>query len=318
MPRGFNPSIEEFAEKLHRWFIVVQADGSVDACSDDPVHVGVVYDESGYGPHTASLYVDQNRFHASQDSALQAADEMHEEWMRDHYDDHLKELMEERLAEHVKDYLSSNPGASNEDAIEAVQDEAYQEADEWFREGVDGMSWTMTADAFIAALDSWHGDKYTQVILDGVSITRREECEELPEVDDPGYNVVNPGHPRMSSTRQARRRGVQPYVRREPKPRGYLYSITYEVVSDESAAAGEAEARGYEVEDVQVNTLQDLVAAVDSYGWIEDSGRWLDTEPEQDMHSGDYTSYSLHVRHLDGTELSRGEYRRLKSLLGVR
>ena len=397
---------ETFAQDLERAFIIVQADGWVNECYDegDLVHASIVYDESGYGPHTASLFVDQNRYHASSDTVLQGAYEMHEEWMREHYGDHLTELMEERLAEHVKDYLNSNPGASNEDAIEAVQDEAYQEADEWFRETMNGFFYEMSASEFVAVLDS-STSKYVEEVRKGVNITRREECEEPEEVEDPGYNVVDPGHPRTSGTRRrgaggllaekeayarelgrlyanvmysaeetpaptnepipleaddafrrrfnqdgmgsvhadawregfyaewerltrspvtardrvgTRRRQVQPYQRREPKPQGFRYSITYEVVTEESAAEGDAEERGYEVEDVQVDTLQDLAHEVDSYGWIEDSGRWFDTEPQQDMHSGSYTRYSLHVKHLDGTELSSSEYRKLKGLLGVR
>lgn len=187
MPLGFTPSNEEFSTKLHGWFSIVEAAGDVTECDTDPVHVAVVYAESGYGPHTASLYIDQNRFHASPDTALQEAYEMHEAWMKEHYDDHLKELEEERLAEHVKDYLSSNPGASNEEAIEAVEDAAYQEAGEWFRETMDGMTWTMTAAEFVEAYDSWSAEDQDRVMAGGgVTITRREECEEPPDdvVDD--------------------------------------------------------------------------------------------------------------------------------------
>jgi hypothetical protein len=201
-------SAEDFARDLNKAFIIVQADGSVDECSDDSVYVAIVYDESGYGPHTASLYVDQNRYHGSADTSLQAAYEMHEEWMREHYSDHLKELEEERLAEHVKKYLYRNEDASNEAAIEAVQEAAWQEADEWFRETMGGLSYQLTASEFVAVLDS-STSNYVEEVRKGVSITRREECEELPEVDDPGYNVVDLGHPRTSS---ARRSAAEDYV----------------------------------------------------------------------------------------------------------
>jgi GNAT superfamily N-acetyltransferase len=362
MPRGFSPSNEEFATKLHGWFIIVQAEGSVDACDNDPVHVAVIYDEAGNGPHTASLYVDQNRFHAGPDTALQAADEMHEDWMKEHYADHLKELEEERLAEHVKEYLEEHPGAKEQEAISAVQDSAYQEAEEWFHERMDGMAWTMTAAEFVAALDSWPGDKYTQVILDGVTVTRLEECGEtttaaanklLPKISpDKAYEIsksiwlrltgtglsedeiekavkdalaeydVRPGNdrlPHLSSTRRsARRRTTQPYQRREPKPRGFLYSITYDVVTEESAEEGDVADSGYVDEDVEASTLQEVVLLADDYSWSEGSGRWFSTEPTTDYTTGDETSYALHVRHLDGSELTPGEYRKLKQLLGVR
>jgi hypothetical protein len=313
-------SAEDFARDLNKAFIIVQADGSVDECSDDPVYVAIMYDESGYGPHTASLCVEQawRGDSGGADTALQCADEMHEEWLREHYSDHLEELMEERLAEHVKDYLDANPGASNEEAIDAVQEAAYQEAEEWFRETTNGFFYKMSAGEFVAVLDS-STSRYVEEVRKGVTVTRREDCEEVEEVEDPGYNVVDLGHPRTSSARRsARRRTVHPYQPRQPLPKGFRYSITYEVVTEESAAEGDFADSGYEEEDEHADTLEDLASLVGGYSWIEDSGNWISTESQQDFRSGDYTSYDLHVTHVDGSKLSSSEYRRLKNLLGVR
>lgn len=49
------------------------------------------------GPHNAAIFVDQNRYHASSDSALQGADEILTEWVlnNDYYADHIRELQDE-------------------------------------------------------------------------------------------------------------------------------------------------------------------------------------------------------------------------------
>lgn len=163
--------------EAHRGYLINEADGSVDACSDDPVHVAIVVDVQGYGPHHGAMYVDQNRYHGSVDSALEAAYEMQESWMQDHFGDQLKELEKERLEDHVNDYLDAHPNASKDDAIDAVQDAAYQEADEWFRSNMDGVTWTMTAAEFIEAVDAWPSDRSRKVLFEGITITREEECD---------------------------------------------------------------------------------------------------------------------------------------------
>jgi hypothetical protein len=174
MSRNLESSIP-FAEAA-KGYLVVQADGDVDECSDAPVHVAIVVDVSGYGPHTGSMYVDQNRYHGSSDSALESAYEMHEEWMRENYSDHLKDLEKDRLKEHVDEYLDKHPKATREDAVEAVQEDAYQEADEWFRENMDAVIWKMTATEFLDAIEAWP-EKYRKCVEDGVSITTAEECD---------------------------------------------------------------------------------------------------------------------------------------------
>jgi hypothetical protein len=177
MPRRDLQSQYPFSD-AHEGYIIVQAAGDVDECSDDPVHVCIVVDVSGYGPHAGSLYC-QNQYHASQDYALQTAYEMHEEWLREHYADHLKELEEERLAEHLKEYLDSHRGATREEAVKAVEDDAYQQADEWSRETMDAVAWTMSAKEFLAALAQWPDGNDKTTVLDGVSITLCDDSSDL-------------------------------------------------------------------------------------------------------------------------------------------
>ena len=163
--------------KASEAFNFVAADGSVNECDQDPVHVAAVFDVSGYGPHTATLYADQNRFHASPDSALQAAYEIHEEWLRDHYGDHLKELIQERTQEHLKRYRQDHPTSTDQEAHEAIDEAAEQEAGEWFRENIDGTTWVMSASKFVQTVKQFD-PKDRSVILDGVSVTYLHECQE--------------------------------------------------------------------------------------------------------------------------------------------
>jgi hypothetical protein len=70
-------------------------EGSIQLGDSDPVHIAVMFDVHGYGPHPGAIYVDQNRYHASADTALQAADELLEEHEMEAHADHLRELEEE-------------------------------------------------------------------------------------------------------------------------------------------------------------------------------------------------------------------------------
>ncbi len=65
--------------------------------SDEPIYVGVVHDGSGFNPG-AAVYVDQNKFHASEDSVLEGAFELLEEVQRDQMsEDDFKRLEEDAL-----------------------------------------------------------------------------------------------------------------------------------------------------------------------------------------------------------------------------
>lgn len=75
-------------------------------------------------------------------------------------------------------------------------------------------------------------------------------------------------------------------------------SKTYEVVTEESAMQGDAAEHGFEWKDVE-HGFRELVDILtdDGYIYASDSHgvpRWVSTEPEMDMYTGEYTSYSLH------------------------
>jgi len=130
---------EALAEMLDQGVILVggDAEGDIDLDEDTPVYVSLVMDVSSYGPHTASIYAVQNRYHAhSPDAALQPAFEIHEEWMKERYDDHLKDLYADAKKE----------GLSDEDA--------WQRADEYFRESINGTGYKLTP---MEAFEAIHG-----------------------------------------------------------------------------------------------------------------------------------------------------------------
>jgi hypothetical protein len=81
-----NSKTKEFAEFLDKAVILVagESSGHIDPHAEE-VHVAIVVNVTGYGPHVGAIYVDQNRFHASPDGSLEEAHGLLEEWERDHY-----------------------------------------------------------------------------------------------------------------------------------------------------------------------------------------------------------------------------------------
>lgn len=119
---------EALAEMLDKGLIVVAGDeeGAINLDDDTLVFVGIIFDVSGYGPHSGSIYAMQNRYHNHVNAVLEAADEIHEDWMREHYSDHLKELYQD----------ARKKGLSEE--------KAWQQADESFRENMQGYAYKLT------------------------------------------------------------------------------------------------------------------------------------------------------------------------------
>lgn len=78
-----------------------------------------------------------------------------------------------------------------------------------------------------------------------------------------------------------------------------LIHITYEIVTEDSAVDGEAAERGFEVENAQYS-FRELVEALRDKFTNESSSKsgcitdWFTTESEIDLHTGDYSSESIH------------------------
>jgi hypothetical protein len=99
--------------------------------------------------------------------------------------------------------------------------------------------------------------------------------------------------------------------------KGYFYKMTYDIVTEESAAEGDTAENGWEEEGSEAyDSLEDLLREVRSKAhWLEWSssvphpGAWITSEAEQDMHSGDYKNYDLFIERVDKKPLSREEFR---------
>ena len=111
---------------------------------------------------------------------------------------------------------------------------------------------------------------------------------------------------------------------------GYVWATTYEKVTPESVEYGDAEDRGweYEYEDHKPEkSLADLLNNIPSHSWLEWSdsrptGRsWITSEHDQNrayFEKGEQTSYDLHVKHADGTVLTKQELKFIDSALKLR
>lgn len=96
---------------------------------------------------------------------------------------------------------------------------------------------------------------------------------------------------------------------------GYFYKMTYDVVTPESAETGEAAESGWKNERSDTfATLEELLRAVQDHNWLEWSSTqprgerdWLISEAEQNLRTGEDTSYHLFIKREDGKPLVREE-----------
>ncbi len=108
MPRGMKPS--EDAEHFRKWLdegvILRDGEGSVDVNDEDPVWVAIVVDVQGYGPHEGAIYADQNRYHASADTALQEAYEILETYERDNISKEYRAELEKEWGDRADEIMT--------------------------------------------------------------------------------------------------------------------------------------------------------------------------------------------------------------------
>jgi len=107
----------------------------------------------------------------------------------------------------------------------------------------------------------------------------------------------------------------------------FTYKISYEVVTPESAEDGEADDRGWEVEESgEYDSLEDVLNAGDikHKSWVEwsdsnpDGKRsWLISEADQDIRSGADTTYNLWIERADGKPKSQEEIDTINEKLGI-
>jgi hypothetical protein len=98
-----------------------------------------------------------------------------------------------------------------------------------------------------------------------------------------------------------------------PGDKIFVYAITYENVTPESAEQGDADSRGYEIEHTH-DTLEEIIyLGRNTYGTNEPSSShphagmwWSSSDPVQNRdywEKGINKYYSLHVKNSDGTDL---------------
>lgn len=150
MPRGISKDAANFREILEKGVILVGGEivdnNSISLDDDDPVSVAIMVNVTGYGPHIGTICATQG---GHIDSALQAADEILEEWEMDHNQDYFTELEKEH------------------------GDDARQ----MFTETFDGFMWELTPQAFADAIEGTGAEKF-------IEIDEPEEEEEEPTDDE--------------------------------------------------------------------------------------------------------------------------------------
>lgn len=127
--------LRRFTEKA---VILREGEGTIQLDDEDEVHVAIVFEMSGYGPHEAAIFVDQNRYHASPDTALQGADEILEQYKWEHHFDEYENL--------VKDF-----------GEQMVQDFGM------FTENFDGCVWALSPEEAAAAIEGTDAAKFIDI-----------------------------------------------------------------------------------------------------------------------------------------------------------
>lgn len=108
---------------------------------------------------------------------------------------------------------------------------------------------------------------------------------------------------------------------------GYVFKMSYETITPESAEEGDAEERGWEFENSErYNSLEDLLneSHVVNHSWVEWSSShptsrdWLVSECEENYRTGGTTDYHLWIERWDNEPLSREEMAYISKNLGVK
>lgn len=150
MPRGVSKDAAHFREVLEKGVILVGGEitdnNSISLDDDDLISVAIVVNVTGYGPHVGAIGATQG---GHIDSALQAADEILEDWEMDHNQEYFAELEKE-----------------HGDEAHAV-----------FTETFDGFMWELTPREFADAIEGTGVEKF-------IEIDEPEEEEALEENAD--------------------------------------------------------------------------------------------------------------------------------------
>jgi hypothetical protein len=145
-------------EYLEEGFFPIGGDGGFDYKDENPVVIAIAYEELGFGPHGGWIFVDQNRYHTSEDSALQSAVEAIEQKKYDNDQDEYLDIFQDRAAEALGLKLKTMRRKNLEELRDMLEDaninpdDISQETEEWFMERINGVSFTVTAKEAYEAL----------------------------------------------------------------------------------------------------------------------------------------------------------------------
>lgn len=95
----------------------------------------------------------------------------------------------------------------------------------------------------------------------------------------------------------------------------FIYSITYSIVTPESAENSEEDSSGFIVDNEKAE-LADIIREAESYGITQDGGRWWSSvDPSIDYTTGAETYHSLHIKTITGERLDPIHHKFISSLL---
>lgn len=162
MPRGIDTDAKRFREYLEKGVILIGGEAvgnnSIDPEDDDPVHVAIMVNVIGYGPHVGVIAAVQG---GHVDEALQTADEILEEWEMDH----------------------------NPDYFAKLEKEYGERAGEAFRETFDGVMWMLSPEEFVTAISGTEAEKYIDVVEPEEEGALEEGDEDPEEEDDDDFDL---------------------------------------------------------------------------------------------------------------------------------
>ena len=101
-----------------------------------------------------------------------------------------------------------------------------------------------------------------------------------------------------------------------------IVSITYDVITPESAEHGDFEESGFDTKD-ETMTLAELIQTIKQSGfYIPSEGgkapRWISTDPDINYRSGDETIRSLHIGQVFGKQPTPKQLARIYRLAGLK
>ena len=108
----------------------------------------------------------------------------------------------------------------------------------------------------------------------------------------------------------------------------YIYNITYDIVTPESAEIGDYEDSGFEIQDAEADDMDDLIHQLEDYGFAEDNRpgsldelTFSTVDAVHDrayFEDGESKYYTVFIKREDGKDFEPDEAGKIRSRLGIR